>query len=70
MSELHKHHLGYTFPRDGYGPAIEDVDEHEDGKLWAGNSEYNTQVNFCPVCGYKAKVAVVPIDPNHEEQKP
>lgn len=38
------------------GPAIQDCTENEDGELWAGNGEYDTQVNFCPACGYKAKV--------------
>lgn len=55
-------------PAESYGPAITDVSEVEfqpnwdkksplkEGTLWAGNGEYNTQVNFCPMCGKKAKV--------------
>ena len=40
------------------GPAIEycfeeDTDEGA-GCFWAGNGEYESQVNFCPVCGQKA----------------
>jgi len=42
------------YPEDGYGEAIECVEEREDGTLWASNSEYGTQVNFCPVCGWEA----------------
>lgn len=42
-------------PHQGYGPAITFVEEDEDGRLWAGNEEYDTQVRFCPFCGYKAK---------------
>ena len=38
------------------GPAITSCYEDDDGTLWAGNVEYETQVNFCPRCGYKAKV--------------
>jgi len=26
------------------------------GVFWAGNGEYESQVNFCPVCGTKAPV--------------
>lgn len=61
---------GVAFPSGGYGAAVDDVDEHEDGALWVSNREYATQVNFCPFCGYKAKVAVAPIDPNHKEPTP
>ncbi len=43
---------------DGYGAAITSSYEAEDGKLWAGNEEYGSRVNFCPFCGYKAKVEV------------
>lgn len=49
---------GKEFPLEGYGQAIEECDEREDGTLWAGNGEYGTRVNFCPFCGYSAKVKV------------
>ena len=39
-----------------WGPAIDQCVEREDGTLWAGNGEYESQVNFCPACGYAAKV--------------
>lgn len=45
-------------PHDGYGNAVEYCSESESGTLWVSNGEYSSQVNFCPVCGYKAKVAV------------
>jgi hypothetical protein len=45
-------------PQQGYGDAITEIDEHDDGTLWAGNGEYGTQVNFCPFCGYEAKTKV------------
>lgn len=38
------------------GSAVTECSEDEDGTLWAGNGEYESQVNFCPGCGYKAKV--------------
>ena len=41
---------------DGHGPAIERCEEREDGSLWVDNLEYGSRVNFCPFCGYKAKV--------------
>lgn len=36
------------------GPAINYCEQTEDGFLLAGNSEYETMVNYCPFCGYKA----------------
>lgn len=50
-----KNNDGPVFPSSGYGAAIEECEETEQGELWAGNSEYGTQVNFCPFCGYKAR---------------
>ncbi len=49
---------GAIFPCSGFGSAIEDCKEDECGRLWAGNSEYGTQVNYCPFCGYRAKVQI------------
>lgn len=37
-----------------HGLAIEDCVELEDGKLWAGNGEYEQVVKYCPFCGYKS----------------
>jgi len=42
-------------PNEECGPAIDYCYEEEDGSLWAGNGEYESQVNFCPFCGKKAK---------------
>ena len=41
-----------------FGDAIELCREYEDGTLWVDNGEYGSQVNFCPVCGYEAKVKI------------
>lgn len=30
----------------------------QDDKLWVTNGEYESQVNFCPFCGEKAKITV------------
>lgn len=39
----------------GWGAAIFEVVEDEDGSLWARNDEYASRVNFCPMCGFEAK---------------
>ena len=41
-----------------YGNAIHDCYEDEEGRLIAQGEEYGNQVNFCPFCGYKAKVQI------------
>ena len=41
-----------------YGSAINVCVEHEDGTLVVDNGEYGSQVNFCPYCGYEAKVKI------------
>lgn len=43
----------------------------EIGELWVTNDEYSSQVNFCPVCGYKAPKQIdrAMIDAWHEEQR-
>lgn len=51
-----------TIPKEGYGNAIDLCEEHEDGTFWAGNSEYGSQVNFCPFCGQKAPVQIVGLE--------
>ena len=43
-------------PDASYGPAIDVCQEELDGTLWASNNEYASQVNYCPFCGYKARV--------------
>jgi len=47
-----------VFPSAGFGAAIIACYEDEEGKLWAVNSEYCIQVNFCPFCGYAAREQV------------
>lgn len=51
-------------PFGGRGEAIEKCWEDEDGRLWVShtvvggeyNYDYFSVVNFCPYCGYEAKV--------------
>jgi hypothetical protein len=44
---------------NGYGPAVTSCVETEDGTLLAGNDEYESKVNFCPFCGFKARQQIV-----------
>ena len=53
---MHTH--SFSTPSQMYGGAIYDVYEREDGTLWVDNGEYSSQVNFCPLDGYEAKVKV------------
>ena len=41
-----------------YGNAIYDCFEDDEGRLITQGEEYGNQVNFCPFCGYKAKVQI------------
>ena len=41
---------------DGHGSAVDDCVERDDGSLWVSNGEYGSRVNFCPFCGFEAKV--------------
>jgi galactose mutarotase-like enzyme len=43
-----------------YGAAVYSCRETEDGVLIVENEEYASQVNFCPVCGFPARVKVLP----------
>jgi hypothetical protein len=61
-----------------YGGAIYQCFENEKGELWVNNDEYESQVNYCPFCGYKAikqavlqdNVVNLPINPVFEKEKP
>lgn len=43
-------------PNGLWGPAVEYTRVDSLGKMWAGNGEYETQVNYCPFSGVKAPV--------------
>lgn len=62
-----KHYCELVSPKDIYGAAITEVYEDDDGRLWAGNGEYASQVNYCPVCGHKAaRAAAAALKGNNE----
>ena len=44
----------YTAPRKLWGDAVTYRRIDEDGKMWIGNGEYETQVNYCPFTGIPA----------------
>lgn len=63
----------FTSIAESYGPAITKVSivskrpqwaekSHHNlkvGTMWAGNGEYDTQVNFCPFCGDAAPIKII-----------
>lgn len=50
------HQCSLESPSRAHGEAITLCREDGDGTFWAGNSEYESQVNYCPMCGAKAPV--------------
>ena len=55
MAESLNHECELISDSGAYGSAIEFCFELETGELWVDNGEYSSRVNYCPVCGYKAK---------------
>lgn len=53
-----RHSCDCSGPAGGWGSAVDVCEEREDGTLWVANSEYESQVNYCPWCGYRARVPV------------
>lgn len=63
MSEdLHRCNLPEMKERTGYGAAVTYCQEYPDGTLDVSNDEYGSRVNYCPVCGFKAKKQIAPED--------
>jgi hypothetical protein len=46
----------YRAPRGAWGDATTYTRIDESGKMWIGNEEYESQVNYCPMTGVKAPV--------------
>lgn len=53
-----KHQCLITYKSHMYGAAIDECFEDDEGYLFVSNGEYGSQVNFCPMCGYKAKKGI------------
>ena len=51
-----------NYPARHYGVAITYCAEDEDGSFWAGNGEYESQVDYCPYCGTKAPLQTLDAD--------
>lgn len=49
-----RYNLIYKSPEKAWGRAVDYVRVDEDGKMWIGNGEYESQVNFCPFTGTPA----------------
>jgi hypothetical protein len=47
--------FNYNAPESMWGQAIKYTYTKEDGTMWVGNEEYETQVNFCPMTGKPAE---------------
>jgi len=52
MSETNK--MNYSAPEGLWGIAVKYTRIDDDGKMWVGNDEYETQVNYCPMTGQPA----------------
>lgn len=50
-----KKYTRYHVPQEKWGECITYTYEKEDGTMWIGNHEYESQVNFCPVTGKPAQ---------------
>lgn len=50
----------YRSPEAIWGPAVNYTRIDEEGAMWIGNDEYETQVNFCPWTGEMAKKQMKP----------
>ena len=48
--------IQHRAPNELWGPAVEYVRVDSIGRMWAGNGEYETQINYCPFSGVKARV--------------
>ena len=59
----------YRSPEDLYGEAISYTIFKEDGTIWVGNDEYETQVNYCPMTGEPAKKMMTGIEKQFSDTK-
>ena len=59
--ETMQQNITYHAPKGLWGPAVEYVRVGEDGKMWIGNGEYETRVNYCPFTGTPAPQRMEPL---------
>jgi hypothetical protein len=53
-----KWRINYDTESKSWGAAIYYTRIDADGKMWVGNGEYESQVNYCPITGKKSKVKI------------
>lgn len=46
----------YKTTKGLYGPAIDYTIIDSEGRMWVGNDEYESQVNYCPMTGKAAPI--------------
>lgn len=56
--EIYKFHS----PDGLFGTAVAYTRVDSNGKMWVGNGEYETQVNFCPMTGKQAPTQLKVVD--------
>ncbi len=49
-----------NIPFELWGSLIGYILERKDGTLWACTENLATQINFCPITGYEAKIKILP----------
>lgn len=54
--------LQYRAPNRMWGQAITHIEIDKEGKMWAHNEEYATQINYCPFTGTPAPTKMIVID--------
>ena len=52
----------YTAPRKLWGDAVTYTRIDDDGKMWIGNGEYESQANYCPMTGVAAPTQMKRVD--------
>jgi hypothetical protein len=59
--------ISYTAPDGLWGSAIGYTRIDDDGKMWVGNGEYETQVNYCPFTGQPAPKQMKLVDVEYKK---
>ena len=59
----------YIVPDGRWGRAITYTYEKEDGTMWVGNDEYESQVNYCPITGKAATKQMVQVKEFENSEK-
>ena len=58
--------ISYNSPDGLYGTAVNYTRIEDDGTMWIGNDEYETQVNYCPFTGTLAPKQMKLVDTEYE----